>query len=128
MGKVGEPTPSELRASCQGGAKKESVREEDSSVSPPPQAAFPRGTREGWVVFGERSSNGATCPKWSRSAVLALSKVSMCLQPEQVLGEEAGRERAEVPADLSNPDPKPFEVNRKIIFEFDTLWIEPFKS
>lgn len=60
--------------------------------------------------------------------MLALSKVSMCLQPEQVLGEEAGRERAEVPAALLNPDPKPFEVNRKIILDFDTLWIEPFKS
>lgn len=46
--------------------------------------------------------------------MLALPKVSMCLQPEQVLGEEAGREGAEVPAALLSLIPNPLKSIEKL--------------
>lgn len=46
--------------------------------------------------------------------MLALSKVSVSLQPEQVLGEEAGREGGEVPPALLSLIPNPLKSIEKL--------------
>lgn len=46
--------------------------------------------------------------------MLALSKVSVRLQPEQVLGEEAGNEGGEVPAALLSLIPNPLKSTEKL--------------
>lgn len=61
----------------------------------------PRGTREGQGGFGEQVSSAG-------------SKVSVCLQPEQVLGEEAGREGGDVPAALLSLIPNPLKSIEKL--------------